>query len=110
MSQNIKNCFDKLRFIASIKDPSLRKKILSSMHNDCLYLALNEIALNTVKGNLKLKSQQKKKLYKHRNLIKKLSTKTNNRVKRRKLVTQSGGFLPILIPALASILTTLITN
>jgi hypothetical protein len=110
MSENVKKCFDRLRFIASIKNPGLRKKILVSTHDDCLYFALNEIALNTIKGNMKLQTQQKKKLHKYKRLLKNLSLKTNNRVKRRKLVSQSGGFLPILIPTLASILTTLITN
>src|SRR5882757_2590978 len=104
MSNNIINCIEKLKFIASVKDEKLRKKLLVTLSDNCLYNALNEIAINTVKGNVKLSKKETKKLKKFKFQIKKLSCKTNDSRKKKKLIIQSGGFLPILIPAVASII------
>jgi hypothetical protein len=88
----------------------LRKKVISEVFDDCLYKALNEISVNTVAGKIPLNNQQKKLLRKHKITIKKLACYTKNKNRRKKLVLQSGGFLPILIPTVASILTSLLTK
>ncbi len=71
---------------------------------------MNEIAVNTVKQKVNLSKVQKKALKKYKIDIEKLSCYTKNSSKRKKLVGQSGGFLPILIPTVASILTTLLAK
>ena len=110
MSLNLRKCMEKLKMIASIKDANLRKKVLSSTTDDCLYKALNEIAINIVARKVPLTSKQKKNLRKYQFKIKKLTCKTKNKKKRKQLVVQSGGFLPLLIPAVASVITSLIAS
>jgi hypothetical protein len=80
------------------------------LNDDCLYKALNEIAVNTVNKKVPLSQKQKTSLKKYKIDIEKLSCYTKNSAKRKKLVCQSGGFLPILIPTIASVLTTLLTK
>ena len=75
-----------------------------------MYQALHEIAVNTVKGKIPLSGNQKRRLFRYMNKIKALSKQTKDNKKRRRQVVQSGGFLPILIPAVASILTSLLTK
>src|SRR5258708_11319180 len=110
MSKNLKNCMQQLQFIAKIKDSDLRKKVLKNVADDCLYSALNEIALNTVNKKVPLSAIDKKSLRKHRVKIQNLACFTKNKKKRKRLVVQSGGILPFIIPTIASILTSLIAN
>ena len=110
MSKNLKNCYEKLKFIASVKDHALRRKLLNSLSDECLYKALNEIAVNVVNGKVTFNSATQRKLKKFKEKIKRLSVKTNNKKTMKSLVRQSGGFLPILIPAIASVVSTLLAR
>lgn len=110
MSKNLKSCIEKLKFIAQIKNPLLRKKLLTQISDNCTYQALHEIAVNTVKGKVKLSNNQKRKLNKYKKLLHALSKPTKDLKKKKKLTIQSGGFLPILIPTVASIITSLING
>ena len=110
MTNNLNNCIEKLLIISKIKDPNLRKKVLVEVSDDCLYKALKEIAINTVGNKVPLTKVIKNQLKKYRKNIIDLSKNTQNKIKRKKLVVQSGGFLPILIPAIASIITTLLAK
>jgi len=111
MSANLKHCFETLKVIAKIKNHKLRKAILREFRNDeCLYRALKEIAVNTVNRNIKLTPLQIRKLRTSKKIIKQLSLKAKDRKKKRRLVVQSGGFLPILIPAVISIISEIIRN
>lgn len=109
MSKNLNYCIEKLKLISKISDPKLRKKVLLNLYDECLYKALHEVAVNTVKSKVPLSTKQKKQLIKYKINIQKLACPTKIKNKRKRLVLQSGGFLPILIPAIASILTSLIT-
>ena len=108
MSDNLKNCMNKLQFIASIKDDKLRQKILMTMSDDCIYRALAEISTNALNNNIKLTNIQRKKLNKYKRVFNKFSNKVNNKITKKKLIKQSGVWLPILIPVVASLLTSLI--
>ena len=110
MSKNLVNCLGKLKTISKIKNSTKRKKALNLNYDECLYKALNEIAVNTVKRRVPLSIKQVNKLKKHKLNIKKLSCRTKNKKKQKQLVVQSGGFLPVLIPAIASILTSILSN
>ena len=100
----------KLKIIARIRDLRMRKKILSEIADKCLYKALNEIAVNTVSKKVPLNRATKIKLRKYKTQIKALTRRTKSRRSQKKLVIQSGGFLPILIPAVASILGSIISS
>jgi len=110
MSKNLNDCLEKLVLVSKIKNLELRKKVIAEIFDDCLYKALNEISINTVSGKVPLNKKQKGSLKKYKILIKKLSCDIKNKSKRKKLVVQSGGFWPVLIPAVASVLTTLLTK
>lgn len=109
MSKNLKSCFEKLKFISSIKNTSLQKKLLAQVSDNCMYQALHEIAVNTIKGKVNLNSNQKRNLRKHKKHIKALSRKTKDYKKKKRLIIQSGGFLSLIIPAIAALLP-LLTN
>ena len=66
--------------------------------------ALSEIASNIVKGNFKVDSKTFKKLQKHKEHIRKLSKKTCSHIKKKAILTQKGGFLPLLVTPILSAL------
>lgn len=68
-----------------------------------------ECALNILRGNIPLKSDQKKKLRRHAPLIRRLAAKKGCWKSKKKFVVQSGGFLPLLLaPILGTVLSNLI--
>lgn len=105
MSQNLHNCFYKLFVIANIKDKRIRNELLAkiSCKND-IYSALSEIAKNVVAKNVPLTRSQKIKLKKYKKKIIALSCDTKDKKIRQNRVVQSGGFLNILLPAVASVI------
>lgn len=63
---------------------------------------LQEIAVNITKGSVNLSAKDKRKLNRHSNVIRKL--------RKSESVSQSGGFLNIIVPLLATIVGELIAN
>jgi len=112
VSNSLKSTLPFFKIVARLPDKS-RKRILTDLSGDqTAYDAIHEIAFNTIKGNVKLKKSQKAKLKKHQKVLKKfccLKSKKNIK-KRLQLLIQSGGFLPILIPAVAAILTSILNK
>jgi hypothetical protein len=105
MSLNLKKCMRQLQLIAAIKNPKTREAVLKDFScNKCLYKALREIARNTIKRNVPLRAEHKLKLRRYAPLIKQLACKKLKKPRRTRAVIQSGGFLPVLIPIIASIL------
>jgi hypothetical protein len=106
MSSSVKNSMNFLKSLSK-KSPSKRKTILKEFSDDkYLFDALSELSHNLIKGNIPLNSVQLKKIRKYSKVIKALDCpKTRKcKAKRRKIIEQSGGFLPILIPAAAAAL------
>lgn len=71
-----------------------------------------ECALNVLKGAVSLKSCQKNKLKKHKQVLRKLATKPTGKnswkKKKRVIVQKGGGFLPLLLaPVLDGIISTI---
>jgi len=106
MSRNLCECMQFLQFLSSVKNSELRGKILLEKSRDEQYLrALKEIALNVVQRNLPLDKAQKVKLQRHSRSLKRLaSMDLKSRRRKQKLTKQVGGFSPILIPSLVSVL------
>jgi len=91
----------------SKKSPLKRKAILREFGDDkVLFDALSELSHNLIKGNIPLDTAHLKKIRKYSKTLKALDCPKSRKckVKRRKLIEQSGGFLPILIPAAAAAL------
>jgi hypothetical protein len=66
-------------------------------------MALKEIAVNIIKGNVKTNTRTKNKLQKHKKVIIDSTKSKNCAAKRKKLVVQSGSWLWI-IPLIASLI------
>ena len=113
-SETLRKSMPFLKTLVNLTPPS-RKMILKDKNvggDKALFDVIHEIALNTIKGNVKLDKNQLKKLKPHNHLLNKYccSKIKKSKFKRQKLIEQSGGFLPILIPAIAALIGSLIKN
>ena len=97
---------DYINLLAQSKTPN-RRKLLADWATKQDIDAISEIALNTLKGNIILTPQLYKKLRKNRNILRSLASKNCSFCKKRKIIGQQGGFLPLLIPATLSALSSL---
>ncbi len=87
-----------------------RRKIISSAPPE-LINTLCDCCLNATSGTLKLSEPLKKKLKRHAPAIRALSKKKQSVKKRRQILLQKGGFLPLLIaPILGLVLKGLLGN
>jgi hypothetical protein len=103
MSENLKKYFKTLEFTSNIKCKNTQNKLLSYLANDPkIYLALKEVAINVIKGNIELNRKQKLKLIKHKKLFHKLINKQSKQ-NQKKLVVQSGGWL-WLLPVVSTVI------
>lgn len=113
MSESLKKTLNFLQALTRVKDRDSREVVLKHLGDDkILYDALSEIARNYLKGNINLSTSQSKKIKRHSKVLKELCCKKNRKCakKRKELLVQSGGFLPILIPAVASIISAIISR
>ena len=87
--------------------PRARGVIVNNTSPDFLN-ALCEIALNVLRGNIPLSSTQYKLLKKKKKVIRLIADKKVKHLKKKKTITQTGGFLlPLLgaaIPFIASLI------
>ena len=84
-----------LNFLSSC-NPKIRKYILENADKK-LIVVLNECMLNLLKGNIKLDYQHFQKLKKHKNAIR-LLVNTKCLKKKKILLVQKGGFIPLILP------------
>ena len=109
MSANLKKCMKELKIAMSYKHKPTRNAILMFLaHKKCIYNALREISMNILNKNLKLKRHHIRRLNPHVETIKALKRGVKTPKERRKLVRQSGGFLPWLLPVIASAISAVI--
>ena len=81
--------------------PSQKKALLQSANNVQIK-SICEVCLNVLYGNVPV---NRKKLKKYKNVLRALAKKSTSIQKKKKmLVNQSGGFLPVLAPAIISAL------
>lgn len=99
-----------LQLLATAK-PSTRKKILKEANYE-LIRAIIECVCNVIVGNVAVTQKRYNKLRKHKNILRKLHSKTNNEwLHKKKIIVQSGGsFLPILLAPVVTYLLSKITN
>ena len=110
MSNKLKENFPVIQLLSKIKNAKKRKNILKEIEGDQnIYDSIAEIIRNNQKGNIKLTKLQTNKLKKYNKVLKGFCCSKNKKCfkKRKNLLIQSGGVLPILIPAVASILSSL---
>src|SRR5882757_4500908 len=100
------NCAKDLDKISAVKNFKIRSKLISQS-KACIIDAISEIAKNCLKGNIPLKSCDFKKLSTYKNLLRAISKKSSIQ-KRRKLISQKGGFLSLLIPPALSLIASIV--
>ena len=109
ISRNLKNYFIILQAISKIKNVSQRKKLLEGLKdNNEVFRAIQEIVLNSVRGNIPFNNAEKAKLRRYKKILKQILKPRISKKSRKKLVSQCGGFLPLLLPAAASTLAAII--
>ena len=109
MSHNLQECIIELQRAMKSKNKNKRKVLLEFLaHKNCIYEAMREISMNIKK--LPLNKKQKTKLNKKAKVIKTLANGVKRRSDRKKLILQTGGFLPWLLPIVATLITTAIEN
>lgn len=112
-SENLLRCIPHFTVLSKVKNINLRKKVLADMcAKDKTYCkGMKEICNNLVHGNIKLPKKMKKKLWKHRKIIRSVATVLESRnPRRKKLVIQTGGFIHLLLPAVLSTLSSILYN
>lgn len=95
--------FPLLQALTKVKEGPGKRQLLRQLTKDPDFKrCLQEIAVNITKGAVDLSAKDKRRLNKHSDVIR--------RLKRSKSVSQSGGFLNIVVPLLATIVGELIAN
>lgn len=87
-----------LRRLANAKSKQARKLLLQTATPDQLR-SIQEIAINTCNGNIKLGKVTISKLKKHKTPIRHIAKKGA----KKQYLIQKGGFLPIILPIIASL-------
>lgn len=104
-SANLKKCLDELKTVSQISNKDKQRKMLVKLSkNNCFYEAIREASVNTLAGNVPIDEKTKRKLSKHASVMKLYKRKRTQAKSKTKLISQSGGFLGVLIPILASVL------
>jgi hypothetical protein len=83
--------------------PTKRKQILRAHCGKDFINCVGEISKNVLKGNVRLTAAQRKGLRRRKKTLQLLARKKTSIHKKKRLI-QSGGFLGVLIPAIVSLL------
>ena len=97
------NC---LKFLAK-SNPNLRKSVIYGANNDLVY-CICECIQNVLKANVPIPYKTIKELKPYRNTLEKIINKRTSVQKKKKLLNQNGGFLPILLAPLLGIVGSLV--
>ena len=90
-----------LEFLQKVPAP-LRRSILQKASPELIH-CICDCAHNILQGNVSISSQQKAKLSKYKTKLRQLTDRKVSQQKKKKLI-QTGGFLPLLLGALAPVL------
>lgn len=102
MSHSVKNHADFLKVLASCS-PKQRKALMQNV-SPSLLKCLCECCLNVLKGNVKLTTTQKQSLSRHRKVLREMSDRKVPVKRKKRIVVQKGGFLPLLLKPILSTL------
>ena len=95
MSSKIKKHAKTLKFLTET-DQATAKAIIKSARPD-LVNCFTEICYNVLNGNINLTPSYKKKLAKHKKILRSIAKKSTKTSSRRNQI-QKGGFLPLILP------------
>lgn len=92
-----------LHILQTLKNSNkkLRSAIIKNCSDDTIK-AILEIAINTLNGNCQLSKHTHIRLKKFKNILRQLVCPKKNLKRKRKIIIQKGGFLPVLIGTILS--------
>lgn len=102
MSKKVMKNLDILKVISKCKDKQ-RKVLIEHADADLIH-ALAECCLNIINSNVPLTRTQKKKLKRYRKRLHDISSSKVKINKKKKILKQKGGFLPLVIGPILSLL------
>jgi hypothetical protein len=97
----LKECFPILQALIRVKGKKKRLVFLS-LFEKCIDNAVQEMAYNTLHGNLPLNRKQIDSLRRYKKQLKSLANHSTSKHKRKNIIIQDGGF-PGLIPILLNL-------
>lgn len=102
-AKNMKRLMDNRHLLYTLKESNgtLQKHIINHSKPD-LVKSLCEICVNTLNGNVKLTGGQLKKLKRYKKEIRMMAQPKVSLSRKKKVLVQTGGFLPALVGALVS--------
>ena len=107
MSKRIAQNLELLRIVASCKK-NLRCSLVKNGSKDFIS-SICELADNLLNHNVQISRQDYEKLYKYKGVLRKLIKKSPLKIK-KKLISQKGGFLQFLIPAVLSTIGSIVSH
>jgi hypothetical protein len=88
--------------------PSLRRSLINMADRQLIH-CICECTSNVLKGNVDLSPTEKRRLARHRKILRRLVKKGENWKAKRKIIAQKGGFLlPLLAPIVGALLSSFI--
>jgi hypothetical protein len=106
---DLRDCLHRLDVVARTKDSRRRRTLLRELaHDEAVHRTLQLLARNTINMRIPLERHHKQKLIKHSKVIQELARKRVSKAKTKKLIEQSGGILPVLVPLAIELATDLL--
>lgn len=96
-----------LTLLAKARNRQRREKLID-LANKHEIIAVAEIVLNLLKGQIPLTDKQNSSIKRYKNVLREITRRSTSLKKKKRLLKQKGGFLPTLIPIALTILSNLI--
>ena len=104
MSNKLHKHWQSFQHIQAAKSPQFRKALLQHYSkSDEFCSACREISKNIVRRKLLISGTKAAKLRRYKKIIAELAQANNSKKHKRRLVNQSGGWLPLVIPLISGI-------
>ena len=100
-NEKLRKTYDKVRLL-SLATPRARNQLIRCGDKE-LINCVSECCVNVLQGKVPLTPKQKSRLIRHKNKLRTLG-KRKTSVRQKKEIIQKGGFLGLILPAVASVL------
>ena len=88
---------DYLTLLSKAKKVKRRRMLIDLADADEIR-AIAECVINVLSGNVRLKSEQKRRLQRHKTAMRHIASKNSNTKLKKRVLQQKGGFLSALLP------------
>ena len=102
MAHRVHNCQKAIEALEKVKDCEQKRNHIINVAGKELVHCIGDCVLNVLNGNIPLEYEEKKRLKRYRNCLRELVKKKTSD-KKKKHITQEGGFLGAVIPILSGL-------